>query len=109
MKYQNLTPKYTTDQIIRLAVIIDNKSCFSIYINKTRKREYPGHTAIISIEESRGKTLDWLVNNCGGYKGVANLTRTTNKERTPKRYRYTIYGDKIREVCELIMPYLLNK
>jgi hypothetical protein len=101
--------KYTTEQIMRLAIIIDNKSCFSIYTHKTRKREYPGHCAIISIEESRGNTLDWLVNNFGGHKGVAYLTRTTNKERTPKRYRYAIYGDKIREVCELIMPYLLNK
>lgn len=100
---------YTIAEIAYLAGIIDGEG--SIYIGnfscnpKTGAKYYQTN---VEVTNSSKPMIDWLFRIFGGL--VTQYTEKQSPKNARKTYwRWTVSGDRVTHVCELILPYLTAK
>lgn len=106
-----VSKSYEEKHIAYLAGIIDGEGCF--FIGKLPKKEGDGYVTehyrgVLKIDNTDARLLDWIDNV---FSGTASARcRSTSKELfTRPIYTWTASGDRLLDLCEQILPYLVIK
>jgi len=108
-KYKYTRKEYSVAEAAYLAAIIDGEG--SIYIGNFSSNPKTGnkyYQTNIEVTNSSIVIIDWLFKTFGGriYKYTAKQT-PKNARRT--YYRWIATGDRVTHLCEVILPYILEK
>jgi len=101
--------EYSIAQIAYLAGIMDGEGAFIIgAYAKNPKTGTPHFHTTMQISSTDAVLINWLVDNFGG-----RLQYYTSKQ-TPKNarravYRWTAHSDRVKHLCEIMLPYLIIK
>lgn len=107
---QNIIQEYSPIQLAYMAGIIDGEGCFHIGQANTN---YKGkitrhHRCCLKIDNTEEILITWILDTFKGLNSARN--RWTSK----RKYERTIHtwvatGDRLRDLCEQILPYLVVK
>jgi len=101
--------EYTIAQLAYLAGIIDGEGAFIIgAYAKNPKTGTPHFHTTIQLSSTDECLIDWLVENFGGKKSKYTPKQTPKNSRRPVS-RWTIFSDRVKHLCEVMMPYLVIK
>lgn len=100
---------YTVDQLAYLAGILDGEGCFVIGCYAfSKKTGVPHFHTTIQVTSTDKILIEWLVNNFGGkLSSYTEKQMANNCKRIP--FRWTIFSDRVKHLCECVMPYLVIK
>jgi hypothetical protein len=108
-RYKYERSEYTIAQCAYLAGIIDGEG--SIYIGNFSSNPKTGnkyYQTNIEVSNTDKDLIDWLVSTFGGRIYVYTAKQTpSNSRRTV--YRWTISGDRVTHLCEIMAPYIIAK
>ncbi len=100
---------YTEAQIAYFAGIMDGEGCF--FIGNFRKNPKSGaayYQTLLVVSNTDKKLIDWLYNNFGGM--VSMYTRKQLPKNARKQvHRWQASGERLKHLCELILPYIVCK
>lgn len=100
---------YTIAQLAYLAGLIDGEGCFIIgAYAKNPKTGTPHFHTTIQLSSVDECVIDWLVENFGGKKSFYTAKQTPKNSRRAV-FRWTIWSDHVKHVCQVILPYLVIK
>ncbi len=108
-RYTYERKEYSIAEIAYLAGIIDGEG--SVYIGnfscnpKTGSKYYQTN---IEVSNTDKNLIDWLSNIFGGRIYLYTHKQTPKNSRRTV-YRWTISGERVTHVCELIFPYVVAK
>jgi hypothetical protein len=100
---------YTVAQLAYLAGIVDGEGCFVIGCYAFNKKTgVPHFHTTIQVTSTDRILIEWLVDNFGGKVAAYTPKQTAkNSRRTP--YKWVIHADRLKHLCELMLPYLVIK
>jgi hypothetical protein len=108
-KYPYTKRTHTVAELAYLAGIIDGEG--SIYIgnfSSNPKTNVPYYQTKIEVTNTDQGLIDWLCATFGGSKRAYTPKQTPKTSRKPV-FNWNTSGDRCRDICELIMPYLIIK
>lgn len=100
---------YTIAQLAYLAGILDGDGAFIIgcyaFNKKTGTPHFHTSIQVTSVDKV---LIEWLVDNFGGKLSTYTAKQmASNCKRVP--FRWTIFSDRVKHLCECILPYLVIK
>jgi len=100
---------YHEYQIAYLAGIMDGEGCFFIgNFSCNPKTGTPYYQTTLSVSNTDEKLIDWLMQTFGGLKG--QYTRKQLPKSSRKHvFRWQASGERLKHLCELMLPYLVCK
>lgn len=100
---------YTIAQLAYLAGILDGEGCFIIGCYAfSKKTGVPHFHTTIQVTSTDKVLIEWLVDNFGGKLSTYTAKQMANNcKRIP--FRWTIYSDRVKHLCECTLPYLVIK
>jgi hypothetical protein len=109
---EEFVPKvYNSTDLAYMAGIIDGEGCF--YIGKVAPNRADGYVSdhyrgLLKIDNTDHKLIDWLNTVFSGSNSAANRA-TSSKKFTRDVYSWIATGDRLLDLCEQILPYLVIK
>ena len=100
---------YTVAQLAYLAGILDGEGCFVIGCYAfSKKTGVPHFHTTIQVTSTDKVLIEWLVDVFGGKLSTYTAKQmATNSKRVP--FRWTIFSDRVKHICECTLPYLIIK
>jgi len=108
-RYKYERKDYTIAQIAYLAGIVDGEG--SIYIGNfscNPKTKLPYFQTNIQVTNTDKPLIDWLINTFGGLYSKRTIKQHAINSRK-QVHTWTISGERVTHLCELILPYLIVK
>lgn len=114
-KYYRRSPQFTPKQhdpikLAYLAGIVDGEGCLHIgqaNVSHTGKITRH-HRCCLKVDSTDQILIDWLIDNFDGLNSAR--TRWTSKRAYERPvHTWVVTGDKLLELCEQILPYLVIK
>lgn len=87
-----------------MAGIVDGEGSLCIGTYAKTKSGKPMWAVTLGICSTDEPLIDWLVDNFGGAK-LQYTSRQLAKNARKRVYRWQCTGDRLRHICELILPY----
>lgn len=109
---EDFVPKiYEPADLAYMAGIVDGEGCF--YIGLIPKKAGDGYInehyrGLLKISNTCENLIDWLCKTFNGTNSATTRT-TSSKKYTRDIYDWIATGDRLLDVCEQILPYLLLK
>lgn len=109
---ETYVPKvYNVADLAYLAGIIDGEGCF--YIGKVAPNRKDGYISdhyrgLLKIDNTNKNLIDWLNNIFSGTNSATNRY-TSSKKFTREVYSWIATGDRLLDLCEQVLPYLVIK
>lgn len=101
--------EYTVAQLAYMAGIMDGEGCFIIgAYAKNPKTGTPHFHTTMQVSSTDEILIDWIVENFGGKKSFYTAKQTPINSRRAV-YRWTGHSDRVKHMCEVLMPYLVIK
>jgi hypothetical protein len=102
---------YKPIDLAYMAGIIDGEGCF--WIGKVAKNRSDGYVnghyrGLLKIDNTNKKLIDWLNNVFNGSNSAISRA-TSSKKFTRDVYSWIATGDRLLDLCEQILPYLVLK
>lgn len=102
---------YKPTEIAYMAGIVDGEGCF--FISKVPKKDGDGYISehyrgILKIDNTDKKLLDWIDSVFSG-TASARCRTTSSKQFERTIFTWTATGDRLLDLCEQILPYLIIK
>ena len=114
-KYYRRSPEFQPKQhdpikLAYLAGIIDGEGC--LYIGQATSARngkiIRHHRCCLKVDSTDQILIDWLIDNFDGLNSAH--TRWTSKKKYEREvHTWVVTGDKLLELCEQILPYLVIK
>jgi len=100
---------YSIAQLAYLAGIMDGEGCFVIGCYAfSKKTGVPHFHTTMRVTSTDKILIDWLVENFGGKCSSYTPAQTAkNSRRTP--YCWVIHSERVKHLCEVMLPYLIIK
>jgi len=100
---------YSIAQLAYLAGILDGEGCFVIGCYAfSKKTGVPHFHTTIQVTSTDRILIEWLVDNFGGKLFTYTAKQmASNCKRVP--FRWTIFSDRVKHLCECTLPYLVIK
>jgi len=100
---------YTVAQLAYLAGILDGEGSFIIGCYAfSKKTGIPHFHTTIQVTSTDKVLIEWLVDNFGGKLSTYTAKQmASNCKRVP--FRWTIFSDRVKHLCECTLPYLVIK
>jgi hypothetical protein len=109
---EDFVPKiYKPVDLAYMAGIIDGDGCF--WIGKVAKNRTDGYVndhyrGLLKIDNTNINLIDWLNEAFSGTNSSVNRA-TSTKKFTREVYSWIATGDRLLDLCEQILPYLVLK
>lgn len=101
--------EYTIQQASYLAGIMDGEGCFVIgAYAKNPKTGTPHFHTTMQVSNADERLIDWLVENFGGKKAYYTAKQTPKNSKRAV-YKWVIHSDRVKHLCEVILPYSVIK
>jgi len=101
--------EYTIAQIAYLAGIMDGEGAFLIgAYAKNPKTGTPHFHTTMQVSSTDISLINWLVDNFGGRLQHYSAKQTPKNSRKAV-YRWTAHSDRVKHLCEIMIPYLVIK
>jgi hypothetical protein len=102
---------YKSTELAYMAGIIDGEGCF--YIGNIPKKSYDGYVTkhyrgLLKIDNTDKKLIEWLNTVFSGTNSAATRW-TSSKKYTRTIYSWIVTGDRLLDLCEQVLPYLVIK
>jgi len=107
---QNIPTTHNPIKLAYLAGIIDGEGCLHIgQANTNHKSKITRHhRCCLKVDNTDEILIDWLVSNFQGLNSAR--TRWTSKKKYERSiHTWVVTGDKLLEICEALLPYLVIK
>lgn len=102
---------YQSTDLAYMAGIVDGEGCF--WIGEIPKKEGDGYITahyrgLLKIDNTDARLLDWIDSVFSGTS--SSRKRSTSTKRFERNvYTWTATGDRLLDLCEQILPYLVIK
>lgn len=101
--------EYTIAQTAYLSGIMDGEGAFIIgAYAKNPKTGTPHFHTTMQVSSTDACLINWLVDNFGG-RLQYYTARQTPKNSKRAVYRWTAHSDRVKHLCEIMLPYLVIK
>jgi len=102
---------YNPIDLAYMAGIVDGEGCF--WIGKIRKKEGDGYVSehyrgVLKIDNTDKRLLEWIEKAFSG-TASARCRTTSTKRFTRDIFTWTATGDRLLDLCEQLLPYLIIK
>lgn len=92
-----------------MAGILDGEGCLSIGNHSGNRKNGDKHFQVnIAISSTDEVLITWIVETFGGYKGIYTPKQMSRNGRK-QVYRWQCSGDRLTQICEITLPYLIIK
>ena len=100
---------YNPLDLAYLAGIIDGEGCFyigKVPINNGYKSEH--YRSLLTVTNTDSRLIDWILSTFDGTETTTQRIKPTQKYQR-MLFSWTSTGDRLRDLCEQILPYLVIK
>lgn len=103
--------QYKATDLAYMAGIVDGEGCF--WLGEIPKKDGDGYVTkhyrgVLKIDNTDKRLLDWIDTVFSG-TASARCRTTSTKQFEREIFTWTATGDRLLDMCELLLPYLIIK